>query len=98
MNQLINIYQNYNQLNALIQNPIITEQTFNSLSKLKNLQTIEFDFNFGNSIFCYSLIKQFIESYPKIKSIAFRKEVCNLITLNSDKLLKLRKGYPFHLI
>ena len=80
----------------------ITEQTFQSMSKLKNLQTIRLNINSDNRLLLrnnsyYSLIKQFIGSYPNLKSIIFRYNSNQLIDLNADILLKLRKGYPIYL-
>ena len=55
----------------------MTGKTFHSLSLLRNLQKISFSFDSPSLPFDDSVIKQFIENCPTIKSITFGNEKLN---------------------
>ena len=77
----------------------MTEKTFQSLSLLRSLQKIKFDFNYPTLNFNELDIKQFIENSPKIDSIIFhlKNGLNEKIELNEENIFKIRNGFPINI-
>ena len=90
---MINIYQNFNQLNALILD--ITEETFKSLSKLSKLQkiTLLFQYSLKRREINELIIKQLVDKCVKLKRISYND--CRMyrtsIDLNEREISEMRE-------